>query len=194
MGANYGKGLNQYAAQLISRKARELAKQYGFSKSDTQDLEHEFWLDLLPRLSSYDPCRSEMNTFINRLVANKIVNIKEHQEAGKRDYRLRAGSLDEDVEDEEGESTSPADVIDEEDCFRRLGWSCGPSEEERDLKIDLAAVVDSLPTDLREVWERLKIQDVTEMSIAMRISRSSVYRKIEEIRKILRAKGLEEYL
>lgn len=186
--------INQYASRLISRKAREVAGRYGFSRSDTEDLEQEFWLDVFQRLSSYDPRRSRLDTFVTRLVTHRIVNIKESQEAAKRDYRLCRTSLDEDVEDGEGGHIPRSTLFDEAECFRRLGWSYGPSEEGRDLKIDLAAATDSLPHDLREIRERLKVQTVSEISVVMRIPRSSVYRKIEQICRIFEAKGLDEYL
>jgi RNA polymerase sigma factor (sigma-70 family) len=195
MGGSHDKEeLNEYASSFIKRKAREVAREYGFTFSDIEDLEQEFWLDLILRLPLYDVDRGSLNTFIARIVTNKIVNIKETRQATKRDYRLCANSLDEDVEDEEGKEASRATLFDEADCFRRLGWSCGPSEEQRDLKIDLGAVIDSLPSDLRELWERLRVQTITEISIAVRMSRSGLYRKIERICRILKARGLDDYL
>jgi DNA-directed RNA polymerase specialized sigma24 family protein len=141
MGANNSSDASdEYVSRLIRTKAREVAGKYGFSWADIKDLEQEFWLDLLQRLSSYNPLRSQMDTFVTRLVMHKIANIKESQGAAKRDYRLCRTLLDEDVEDGEGGHTSRSTLFDEAECFRRLGWSYGPSEEQRDLKIDLAAV------------------------------------------------------
>ncbi len=195
MGAqNDAEKVNQCALRLIRCKARQVAGRYGFSKSDIEDLEQEFWLDLLQRRSSYDSGRSQLNTFTNRIITHRIANMKETQEAAKRDYRLCAGSLDEEIEDEDGDTTSLHESVDANDCFKRAGWSGHSSEDQIGLKLDVDKIISSLPPELRETCERLKIPTVSEISEVMGISRSSVYRKIEQIRKILEAGGIREYL
>ena len=106
-------GIDAYAVEHIRCKARQLAGQAGFSKSEREDLEQELLLDLWQRLPQYHPERGRRPTFISRIVANRIATLIEAQKAGRRDYRLR--SLNECVEDEEGRSVERLDTLDGEE-------------------------------------------------------------------------------
>ena len=191
---NDAQRIDRYASWLIGRKAKELISTGFFPESDAEDIEQELSMSVRRGIAHYDPIRSGLKTFINRIVRNRAAGLIETRKAAKRGYGIATRSFDEEIEGEDGDLTTLHEFVDENMCLKRAGWSAGISEQQRDVKIDLTRAIRSLPPDLREVWERLKVQTVSEISQAMRVSRGSVYRKIELIRKFLEGRGLHEYL
>ena len=103
-------GIDPYAVQHIRFKARQLPGQADFGAGERKDLQQELFPHLLQRLPQYDPERARRTTFISRVVANRVSTLIESQKAGLRDYRLRGGSLNEPLEDEEGRSVERLDT------------------------------------------------------------------------------------
>lgn len=182
-----------YAERLIRRKARQLVGKYGFTISDIKDIEQKLALALLQQLPNYDPTRASRRTFINRIINFEIATIIEGRKAKKRDYRLNAGSLNEDYKNDDGAITSRLELVDAEACYRRLGWTCGPSEEQRDLKIDLDWLIVNLPPEIRELCMRLQYQTVLEISQATGVPRSTLYDRMKRVGILFKDKGLKEY-
>ena len=187
-------GVEPYAVGLIRYKARQLIGQAGFTPSDREDLEQEMVLDLLRRLPKYNPERAKLNTFIARVVEHKIASLIQAQKAGIRDYRRWAYSLNERFEDEDGRSVERVDTIDQEDYLLRTGAQSRPSEELNALAIDVAAVIEALPPELRELCRRLKAETVTEISRDTGVPRGTIYESIKKLREIFEDAGLREYL
>ena len=195
MGRNKYEGINPYAVEIIRFKARHLVGQAGFTASDRDDLEQELILDLLRRLPKYDPSRAKRNTFIARVVEHKIANLIEAQTAHKRDYRRCPCSLNERFEEEEGgRSVERAETLDQEDYLLRIGVEPGAAEELRALALDVAAVVETLPPELRELCRRLGQETVTEVSRDTGVSRATLYESVTRLRKIFEDAGLKNYL
>ncbi len=187
-------GIDPYAAQHIRFKARQLAGRAGFGAGERKDLEQELFLDLLQRLPQYDPERARRTTFISRVVANRVSTLIESQKAGLRDYRLRGGSLNERLEDEEGRSVERLDTLDGEDYLLRTGAVSRPWEERQALAIDLAALLETLPPEWRLLCRRLRVETVSEISRDTGIARGTIYEWIGKLRGIFEEAGLREYL
>jgi len=191
---NVTREADRYASWLVKRKAKQLIATGLFPESEAADIEQELLMAVHRGCARYDPTRSGLKTFINRVVCNTVAGLIEARKAAKRGSGFGTRSLDEEIEDENGNITSFHESVSANDCFRRVEWSGGLSELQLDVKIDLTRAIRALPPELREVYERLKVQTVSEISQAMRISRGSVYRRIEWIRMIFARKGLDEYL
>ena len=187
-------GVEDYAVRLIRYKARRLIGQAGFTPSDREDLEQELVLDLLRRLPKYNPKRAKLNTFIARIVEHRIASLIEAQKAGIRDYRRCGGSLNDRYEDEEGRSVERVDTIDQEDYLLRTGAQSRPWDELSALAIDVAAVLEALPPELRELCRRLKAETVTEISRDTGVPRGTIYESIKKLREIFEDAGLRDYL
>ena len=72
-------------AALIKRKAIELSRHKGFSRSDREDIEQDLRLHLHRMWTRYDPARSEPHTFATRIINNKaasMVRLTCNQKAG----------------------------------------------------------------------------------------------------------------
>ena len=187
-------GIDPYAVRLIKYKARRLIGQAGFSASDRDDLEQEMILDLLRRLPKYNPERAQLNTFIARVVEHKIATLIEARKAGIRDYRRCRCSLNDWFEDEEGRSVERVDTFDQEDYLLRTGAQSRPSDELSALAIDVAAVLEGLPPELRDLCQRLEAETVTEISRDTGVPRGTIYESIKKLREIFEDAGLKDYL
>lgn len=187
-------GIDRYAVQHIRFTARQLAGQAGFGASERKDLEQELFLDLLTRLPQYDPERGRRTTFISRVVANRVSTLIESQKAGLRDYRLRGGSLNERLEDEEGRTVERLDTLDGEDHLLRTGAVSRPWEERQALAMDLAALMETLPPEWAMLCRRLRVETVSEISRDTGIARGTIYEWMGKLRGIFEEAGLREYL
>ena len=187
-------GIDEYAVQLIRYKSGQLAGKAGFRVSDRDDLEQELVFDLWRRLPRYDSARARRNTFIARVVEHKIASLIEAQKAAMRDYRRCRWSLNDRIEEADGRSLEREETIDQDDYMLRTGTRSRPTEELHDLAIDVAALLETLPPELRELCRRLEAETVSEISRATGVPRGTLYESIRKLRKICEEAGLKEYL
>ena len=191
---NSDDGIDPYAAGLIRFKTRQLVGQAGFTASDREDIEQELILDLLRRLPKYNPKRAQLNTFIARVVEHRVATLIEAQKAGIRDYRRCRCSLNDRFEDEDGRSVERAETFDQEDYLLRTGAQSRPSDELSALAIDVTAVLEGLPPELRNLCRGLKAKPVTEISRDTGVPRGTIYESIKKLREIFEDVGLKDYL
>ena len=191
---NQHDGIDPYAAGLIRFKARQLVGKAGFTASDREDLEQEMILDLLRRLPKYDPKRAQLNTFIARVVEHRVATLIQAQKAGIRDYRRCRCSLNDCFEDEDGRLVERAETFDQEDYLLRTGTQSRSSEELNRLTIDVVAILEGLPHELRNLCRRLKAETVTEISRDTGVPRGTIYESIKKLREIFEDAGLKDYL
>ena len=194
MGRNKYDDIDSYAVEIIRLKARQLVGQAGFTVADRDDLEQELILDLLRRLPKYDPSRAKRNTFIARLVDHKIANLIEAQKAVSRDYRRCTCSLNERFKDEDVRVAERVEKLDQEGYLLGTGVEPGAAEELRALALDVAAVVETLSPELRELCRRLGQETVTGISRDTGVPRATLYQSVKKLREIFADAGLENYL
>ena len=185
-------GIDDYAADLIRYKARQLVRRPEFSPSDQEDLEQEMVLDLLRRLPRYDPRRAQRSTFIARIVEHKIATLIEYQRAAKRDSDRQGPSLNRDIADGEGHTTDAIQAVDQEAYLKRLGIEFRPQRDRTDLRLDLEDALRRLPDDLRSLCEMLRSMSVQEIAKAVGMPRPSVYDAIKRVKARLGEEGFQE--
>ena len=76
----------------------------------------------------------------------------------------------------------------------RTSGQSRPSEELSALAIDVAAVIEGLPHELRNLCRRLKAETVTEISRDTGVPRGTIYESIKKLREIFEDAGLKDYL
>ena len=128
------------------------------------------------------------------MVEHKIATLIEAKKAGIRDYRRCPFSLNDRFEDEDGRSVERVDTFDQEDYLLRTGAQSRPADELSALTIDVAAVLETLPPELRELCRSLKAESVTEISRDTGIPRGTIYESIKKLREIFEDAGLKDYL
>lgn len=186
--------LTDYDRELIRCKARQIVGKVGFSRDDIKDIESELTTDLLSRLPKFDPEKAQRGTFADRVVTRKISNLIRYRTQEMRDHRRDACSLNEMIEDAEGNVIERAQTMCRDTAHIRLGRRDRTRCQEASLRFDLSVVLSGLPADLRRVAEELKSRSVTETAKALGMPRSTLYGAIARLRVIFAEAGLREYL
>lgn len=185
-------GIDAYAAKLIRHKARQMARSPGFSASDREDLEQELVLDLLQRLSQYDPKRAGRNTFMARVIEHKVATIIEYRRRSKRDCRREVQSLNATLHDMEGNETRAIDSVDQESYLRRVGVASPTEQERTEARMDLETLLRRLPDDQRRLCDLLRFKGVAEVSQETGIPRPTLYDIINRLKAALRREDSHE--
>jgi DNA-directed RNA polymerase specialized sigma24 family protein len=127
---------------LISARARDLARLPCLHDRDESDIEQELILALLNAWDKYKPNRGTPAAFVNAILRSKGANLVRSQQARKRAGRplsLDAASAD---DREDGRKTLDPTAQEEDPALL-------------DLRLDVQAVLQALPPELRTVAERL---------------------------------------
>lgn len=186
--------LTPYLTALIEVKARQLVGKTGYTQDDIKDIEQDLTQDLLERLPNFDPTKASLNTFADRVVGRRICNLMRDRQAGIRDWRLEAFSLNAEIETDEG-SIERHEFISQDEVDLRTGRYNRPSAERAYLQMDLDAVIAGLPPELRRVAEMLMTQTVAEVARELGIPRGSFRdRYLAQLREAFATKRLNDYL
>ena len=186
--------LHPYAENLIKYKARRLVGRAGFVRSDQEDIEQELRLDLLRRLSNFDPNKATLNTFADRVVEHKIASIIEARKAGLRDYRRQRCSLNDPLKTPDGKPAERGDMLDQDATLLRTGGANRPADERIDLRDDIRTVLAGLPPELRRLCRRLMKRTPTEVERETGTARGTQYESFETLRRRFEKARLKEYL
>ena len=178
-------GINDYAARLIKFKARQIARKPGFSQSDREDVEQSLILDLLKRLPDFDPAKAALNTFIDRIVNRKVASLLRHHKAEKRSRQREECSLNDPVLDADGR------VVDR---HQTTPEASGDWLRRREMQQDIATVLERLPETLRLIAMKRVRGTIASIAREQGISRGTVTRHIEALRRACEDAGLRDYL
>jgi DNA-directed RNA polymerase specialized sigma24 family protein len=92
----------EYASQCIRQAALRICHLANVPLSEIADLEQTLHVELLKRQATYDPGRSQVRTYIDRVVRSAAISEVRKRCSRKRSVRSEAFSLDEHVRDEHG--------------------------------------------------------------------------------------------
>jgi RNA polymerase sigma factor (sigma-70 family) len=157
-----------------------------------EDLLQECLIHWLFVRGNYDSTREvSPQTFMGRIVRNKLTDIIREKQADKRKVAHLTISLDIPLEDD---SNSPT-LIEKLNDNATIE-SCSDPRSQADLRIDLEKVLQKLSPKQKEICHLLGDEgfSVKEASNRTGMPRSTVYDEIERIRKIFLKEGLNEYL
>lgn len=183
-----------FASQFIRQKARHLVRQRGFHSSEQRDIEQELTLDLLRKYPCFDPQRARETTFIARVVENRIVSLVRARRAEKRDFKRDGTPLSETVLDPDGIPTDRASLLDEDEVRRHTGQTHRSDIDQAELALDVAAVLDELPDDLRRLAGLLTEMTEHAASGTLDRSRRQVAADVARLREAFEAADLRDYL
>ena len=165
-------GFDRYADQLIRHKARQLIGKAGWTDDDRPDLEQELALDLVQRMRSYDPQKAKVTTFMTRVVEHRMVTLLEARFAQCRDWRRGRVSLNAPVNDRD----------DAEELIDTLS-SDPEAWQKMELCMDVEQLIASLPNEQRFLCEQLKDNTMAEAARNLGLPRSTLYGRLDLIRK-----------
>jgi RNA polymerase sigma-70 factor (ECF subfamily) len=192
---NSYEGIDEYAIRLIRKKAGQLVGKVGFTEADREDLEQELIIDLLQRLSKFNPNRANRKTFITRVVTNRVATLIELQKTDRRNYRLYSDSLNDYIDIGGGDLVEREVTIASDEYLQNTGRCSRPLRELEELSLDIERIIAKLPPKTRNLCERLKREKtISDVAREMGITRETVYQSIKELRKSFEKSGVKKYL
>lgn len=181
-------------ARHIRCTAAGMVGKAGLTQQDREDLEQELTAHLLSRISMFNSRRSGLDTFVTRLLDNAAASIIVARKREKRDWRRAARSLDEDVENAEGELQPLLELLDLEQGLKGDPLAHEAQREREALRIDLERVIAALPEKERRVCRLLMRHDARRTAELAGMSRSTLYQLLIKLRAAFSAAGLKIYL
>jgi DNA-directed RNA polymerase specialized sigma24 family protein len=168
--------------RLAHVRAARLVGKYGFSRDEAEDIGQDLLADLLARRPNFDAKRGSDRAFIRRIMENRLATIISARHARCRDYRRNFSG---EVTRDPVQNTQGSESIDPR-------WSSG--SEMRDLEIDIRRLRKLLRPELAAIAVLLPSRSPVEIVGLLGISRSTLYRRIKELRAIAIGIGLDRYI
>ena len=153
---------------------------------DLEDLEQELMLHAHRRMSSYDPARADLWTYVDRVLSNFLANLAKAASAKSRGSGISAISLDDPNLERDSEAIA---AITYNGGSREPSWC-----EYIHLRQDLHRVLHSLPQHLQDCCHRLTENSVTEAARRSGLARGSIYSRMATLKRAFAAAGLDVYL
>ena len=187
---------DDFALDMVNIKAAELVGKAGYTLDDIEDIKQDMLLDLLERLKKYDPGKSNFKLFVTCVIDRKAKNLIRYRQSEIRDGRREECSLNEDVLVAEcREPVQRLATIDQDDQDIRTGRHSRSAEERTELRLDIEAVLASLPPELRKAADLLQTQTITQVARALGVPRTTFNHKhMPLLRAAFTAKGLNLYV
>ena len=185
--------LGRFEFGIVRKKVRQIIGCAGFKKQDRDDLEQELIARLLQSLKSFDPDVAHRKSFVTAVVERAVATILRDAQAEKRDPR-RIGSLHVLVEVSDDGPTELAETIGDREYNARRCRDPRSAEDLSQLTSDLAGVLAALPTELRDLAERLKTHSIAEIARDLGVPRTTLNDTVRRLRQRFEQAGLRAYL
>lgn len=186
--------LTKYTKTLVQCKARQLVGKAGFTQDDIEDLEQDLTRHLLACLPQFDPAKAKLNTFADRVVGSRMVDLLRRRSAETRNRGREAFSLNQMIVSGNG-SVEIIETVSQDEIELRTGRYNRPAAERAHLAMDLNAVLGSLSPELRQVAAMLQSQSVAEVARELGIPRRTFREKhLAQLREVFTNNRLDDYL
>lgn len=169
---NLYRGVNPRAVQQVHYWTRKLLQHHSIGSMEMEDIEQELMLHYLISTRFYDPTRASLATFLDRIFRHKCVDIIKHansQKSGRKTYIM---SIDEWLieNNREGNILLPHTYT---------------SSESIEFYVEFNSALRRLPTKLAKLLSHLRTHTISEIASMMNVSRTGIYRAINNMRAIL---------
>jgi len=184
--------LTEYAKSCIEFKARQLSRRSEFRRSDEEDLRQDLWLTLLKEAHRFNPRRSSLNTFVDRVVNSAAGMILRRPYRQKRASGQEALSLERTKVAISGEIKKPlAQFISEADLSRRTGASRSDEIALRDDTEAIGHALDSMPDEARQMCRRVMGGSIASTARELGLSRRQIRKAMQAARPYFERAGFE---
>lgn len=189
----YFQELIEYVTKRAGFKARQVVGKVP-ALGEVEDVQQDLIEDVLRRLPKFNGDRAGVKTFVSRIIDNKIADLLKSHEAACRGRGDARESLDDWVRDETGPWVRRDTTVDAAQRHTHLGVCERHDHEQRELELDVAGVMASLPPEQRELCSMLRTRTPTEIARQTGLPRSAIYKHIAAIRAAFIKAGLDHYL
>jgi RNA polymerase sigma-70 factor (ECF subfamily) len=182
---------DRFVKKFTRLVARELIAEDVYPESDLEDLVQELQLAVVERAPRFDAERAKWSTFVKTVVRRRAISLRRRQMAECRAGGREVSSLNVTFEDEDGQTTTLANLVREDQSFGYLGRDYQSDEDQAALAMDVATVISKLPTELRELCELLKHGSIADVARDRGIPRTTLRHQLNKIREAFVAAGFE---
>lgn len=185
--------LGKFEFGIAKRKARELVGVAGFTKQDVPDLEQELLAMEWQSLQSFDPSLGHQKALVTAVVERGAVTLLRIAKTKKR-FTGSQRSLESVVDACSESQAELGDGVTDEDANRRRGLMQRSSEATTDLKLDIEALLESLPPDIQLLAEQLKEKSIAEIARESSVPRTTLNDSVRRLEQRFRSAGIDGYL
>ena len=188
--------LNDFAIKTARIKAEQLHRRPEFSDCDAEDIAQELLMYLIQKADCFDPSRSKVNTFINRVINSGVRELLRSRKRHKR-HPIEDGVQMQSFE-------TPVDTVDEtfatlggeicdEDQVRRNQSSYSDPFHAIDEADALEVAMQKMPAELRRVCEYLRCHSMSSTMEKFGLPRRRFNTVRAEIAKHLKKYGVANF-
>jgi RNA polymerase sigma factor (sigma-70 family) len=189
-----GASLNdQYIRTLILIKARSLMKSPAFRGVERDDVLRDLTLILAKRLGQFDPERSQLRTFVSRVLDSAAITLLRARQREKRSGDHGMASIERLRESQTTDPVTGSAAVGEADAARHLGREVRSPIEDFHLSDSIREIVAALPPDLADLCRALQEDSAVSTARGLGISRRQLRNRIAELRVRFAAAGFETF-
>jgi len=168
--------------RVVDFRAFKISRMKGFSASDYEDIRQDLLLALVRKFPSFDPAQAQDVTFAERVIDNYVSHLLRHRNS-------KQGAIEHGMVRHTDATGGNAPSV---GGNARPKIDEGSHADEVLLRLSVAEVLNRLSPELRAVAELLKEHSKAATARRLGISEHVLNGKIEQLRRIFRAAGLEE--
>ncbi|WP_339749224.1 hypothetical protein [uncultured Rubinisphaera sp.] len=180
-----------FVNNLICGKAYQFCQNHELKDVEQSDVEQELILEVLKKCNQYDPTRSEIQTFLDRVIDNKCTSILRYYCAEKRTAARESFSLNVQVKDFDGKYVDRSATLDACLSTAHLFQRKPPQDELHEMKVDVEAILEILNSQLQILAESLKSKSPYAIAMECNISRRQIANQLAAMRKTFEAAFLK---
>lgn len=169
--------------------ARRLIRKLRLSKDDLADVRQELLVDVIARLPAFDPKRGSLGAFAGIVMANRAARVAHKVKRERRLYGAVPTSLDETLPDSDGPTRG--DLFSEGEGLSAYFGQPVDAFAEVERRLDVERGLGALDPDEARLSAALSQSNIDELVDRGHAARSSLYRRVKNIRLALLAAGLK---
>lgn len=168
--------------------ARRLVRQLRLPRAELDDVRQDLLVDLIARLPAYEAERGSLGAFAGIVLRNQATRIAAKVKRQRQLHGAVPVSLDEPVPDSDG--LTRGDLVAEEDGLAALLGQPIDTFAEIDRRLDVERAMGGLGRADGRLCAELSRATADRLAASGRGARSSLYRRVKDLRLTLTAMGL----
>ena len=169
--------------------ARRLTRQLRLPRADLDDVRQDLLVDLIARLPAYDPDRASLGAFAGIVLRNQASRIAGKVKKSREVQGVVPVSLDEPVPGSDG--LTRGDLVAEEDGLPALLGQPVDAFAEIERRLDVERAMGRLGRADGRLCAELSRATADRLAATGRGARTSLYRRVKDLRLALTAMGLQ---
>jgi len=169
--------------------ARRLLRKLRLPYQELADLRQEFLLDLIARFPAYDPARGTVGAFAGIVAANKATRLARQVRRERRLFGFSPVSLDAPLPD--GDGAVMGDLVSEAESLAAMFGQRFDAIGDAERRMDMERALGRIERHDGALCAALSQASVGQLAAQGSGARSSLYRRVKEVRMALLAHGLK---